>query len=549
MVAGSYTSAAMALTQPNGTRLIPVVTPARACNQGGNAQACVDMEEGGRTFDVQQTGFLEPETFDPKCNLTFELINRGGVFQNVFGWYNVQRDAAGNPIRPEKHYVFLDCNDNAGTVTTLNLADPEWAGRYTGGEIGFFLATPEDPESHWNTLPGNCPVFDAEGDIESGVGYIYYSQRALNPDNVGDASYIHLITWQSETYADSFYFGWEDRYGGGDDDFEDVLTRVSGITCVGSGEACETGELGACADGRLQCRNGVLQCIPVQGPSEETCNAVDDDCDGQIDDGDLCDEGFVCDRGTCVPRCGSGEFRCQFGLQCNARGVCVDPRCVDVECPSGEVCVAGECIDACDGVVCPYGHECRAGACIDMCAGVECDEGYSCQLGVCVNCGCTGCGDDSGLICGSGNVCIPEVCEAMSCSDGQHCVEQGGNGVCVSNCEGAQCPPGQTCNAETGTCQGEIIRPGSGGTTGNPDGGTGTGGVVIGTGGTGNASGSGSGADGQGASSGGDGDGDGDDDGCGCRTPGSAPSGGSSAAAMALGLAAWLGLRRRRPVR
>jgi MYXO-CTERM domain-containing protein len=534
----SFTAArADALTQPGGSDLLPRLNPNAQCGTS-NVQACLDTEEGGRTFEAQETGFLEPETYDPSCNLTFKVLARGGGFRSVFGWYNVKIED-GKAVRPDKHYVFLECTDSVGVERALDLAEDP---RYEGGLIGFFMASPENPQSSGNQLPGNCPQFAADGTSPSGVGYIYYSQRELNPDNTGPMSYIHLITWQSDTSKDSFYFGWEDLFSGGDNDFDDLLTKVTGIACSGGGEPCQTGQQGICADGRTQCTSGKLTCVPDQVAGAESCNALDDDCNGQVDDGDLCDAGFVCDRGQCVPNCAGNEFPCSSPLVCNSRGLCVDPACEAVECPAGQICRAGECTNACTGVTCPFGTVCRNGACLDPCATIQCDDGFSCNLGVCVDCSCKGC--DVNEVCGAQNICVPSVCESMSCDAGQHCVEQGGNGVCLSNCEGAVCPRGQTCSEVSGVCEGTILPPDAGGSGGDAGGG-----IVIGNGATGNgATGNGSGTGGSSGNGSGDGedDGEGEDDGCGCRVAG-ANSGSLAAgwlAAIALGAA--MARRRRR---
>lgn len=69
----------------------------------------------------------------------------------------------------------------------------------------------------------------------------------------------------------------------------------------GAGEACETG-VGACrAGGVLQCAAGgavICSATPTL-PSAEVCNAVDDDCDGIVDDGELCGLREVCQAGAC----------------------------------------------------------------------------------------------------------------------------------------------------------------------------------------------------------------------------------------------------------
>src|SRR5262245_8048276 len=51
------------------------------------------------------------------------------------------------------------------------------------------------------------------------------------------------------------------------------------------GQACDTGQPGACKLGRIQCTSGALQCVAIQGSTSETCNGIDDNCNGFVDDG------------------------------------------------------------------------------------------------------------------------------------------------------------------------------------------------------------------------------------------------------------------------
>ena len=63
--------------------------------------------------------------------------------------------------------------------------------------------------------------------------------------------------------------------------------------------------IGMCARLADTCSEPII-CHPGE-PTEETCNGLDDDCDGEVDEGaSVCDAGFTCDYGTCVPGGPSG---------------------------------------------------------------------------------------------------------------------------------------------------------------------------------------------------------------------------------------------------
>jgi hypothetical protein len=135
---------------------------------------------------------------------------------------------------------------------------------------------------------------------------------------------------------------------------EDEICCPTGDPCPGSGLQCDTFE-GTCrqpcqpgascqADAQGECANGTMQCTSafeghcVAGqPSPETCNGLDDNCDGIVDNipPDPCQgtpaecsarQGFVT---TGVTVCSGGQQQCQFtalpdpgGTYCNGS---VDP--------------------------------------------------------------------------------------------------------------------------------------------------------------------------------------------------------------------------------
>jgi MYXO-CTERM domain-containing protein len=515
---------------PDGSLIPHITTTTATCTSGYNVQACLDDSEamlGGMAGRVSaiHNATIDQETFDPKCQLTFKVLSKGGsTYGHVFGWYPVKPGNTPPPL--SDLHVFLNCQDTQMPGTTKVLTLPPGT-----GAIAFF----EGSYSGFNS----CAAPGPNGTVTVEPTYSMYTERRFNgrlrngmPDPNPDImqNFIRVLTWQSAARPDSFYFGWEDdgtQYS--DQNFNDLVTLVSGIECSSGGQACDTGMKGFCANGTMQCRAGVLTCVPDQPPVPEKCNAVDDDCNGIVVEGDICPMGFVCFRGNCVPNCARGEFTCAGGTTCETdAGVCVDLACQNVSCPAGQVCRAGMCVGECSGVKCPYGQQCRHGGCVDVCSGLQCDQGFVCTpsypmgtdkdpVGVCSNCGCQGC--PSGT-----------MCSAM------HCVA----GACVDNCAGATCPPGQKCSMGQCVTDGSaprdagkdtgpvVIDPTTGATT---SGGTGPGSVTTGPGTTTTTGGSGGAKDAPGKTDGAS---------CGCRVPGGRAPRGELVLLSLLGLAAFL---------
>ena len=135
---------------------------------------------------------------------------------------------------------------------------------------------------------------------------------------------------------------------------------VCGSSCQSVGGTCSTGT-GACTrQGAVLCSNGMAACDAVAGPpSTETCNNIDDDCDGQTDEtsATLCPaSGQTCALGTCA--CPSGQSVCGTSCQtlggtCSA-GVGACNRTGAIACISGGAscnATAGSPVaETCDGI-------------------------------------------------------------------------------------------------------------------------------------------------------------------------------------------------------
>jgi MYXO-CTERM domain-containing protein len=442
------TSASAVVLQPTPGGIPVPKTSGTKCENGA-VGVCLDDHEGNPDYiDAVQDALVAPEVFEPTCTLTFKPVVTFGKIKIAFGWYNVTDK---QPALDALYAMvvlpgqFMTIEQLVPYTRTLSLSQEKEKGRYKGGKIGFFLA-----------VSGTFGIDEQTGLLTGTPQKVFYTEHKYNPGSGTEKTYYQVLTWQSVAYKNAFYFGWEDLAASAtsDNDFDDVVFLVSGIQCSGGGQPCPTGKLGICADGTMMCQKDELICVQNVEPTAEKCDALDNDCNGEVDEGELCPVGQICVRGSCVPHCGTGEFRCAGNEVCTVEGVCMDAACAKVECPAGKVCLAGECVDACTGVVCPHGRLCRNGGCVDPCTSIVCDEGFSCVLGVCESCECTPCPE--GTVCNASLVCIEPACETLSCDAGTHCVD----GSCIDNCAGAVCPRGQTC--ATGECVGDGSGSGSG---------------------------------------------------------------------------------------
>ncbi len=193
---------AYALMQPNG-KVIPV---------GASLQNLFNSR--GESLNSVNDAKIEPPTFLPACEVKFEVLQRNAGYRNSFGWYNVGKT---KPTLADLHEI-LKCSDPVGTKKNVAItADPA----YLGGEIGFFQAV--------GGVGPNC----ADVKNPATVQHVFFSETKNNPDAQNMNPFIHLLIYESTVTPRTYYFGWEDLIMGGDDDFDDLTTIVSGIQCFG----------------------------------------------------------------------------------------------------------------------------------------------------------------------------------------------------------------------------------------------------------------------------------------------------------------------------
>ena len=221
---------------------------------------------------------------------------------------------------------------------------------------------------------------------------------------------------------------------------------------------------------------GPLPDIPGCVPQPETCNGVDDNCNGLTDES--CDDGEPCtvnDACLGLGNCSGTLMNCGDGNACTA-DTCAAGTCQHVAytCNDNNACTADTCdpasgcthpplTTACDdGNPCTTGDSCATG----VCAGTPdtCDDSNACTTDACsATGGCTHVNNtatcDDGNPCTATDVCAGGTCVGSGglCNDGNACTDDTcTGGVCghannTATCDdGNGCTVGDVCTA--GTC-------------------------------------------------------------------------------------------------
>lgn len=220
---------------------------------------------------------------------------------------------------------------------------------------------------------------------------------------------------------------------GSDDDCDGTKDNVRG-----RGDACTPdGAAAMCGGGTRECMSGQrdLVCVAKKMPAAESCNQMDDDCDGKTDETfNLQTDAANC--GSCGHACANNQACCAGSCAMRRTDTMTGCGCTGNDsCAAGQACCNGGCkstqtdtmnCGAC-GHACNMGETCCAGACVDTRSNAaNCGRcGATCTRGAkptCCNGNCTDTTTDENNCGRCGAEC------GVLCS----CGPQNGNGVCTT---------------------------------------------------------------------------------------------------------------------
>ncbi|MEY3013504.1 MAG: hypothetical protein RIT45_2239, partial [Pseudomonadota bacterium] len=206
-------------------------------------------------------------------------------------------------------------------------------------------------------------------------------------------------------------------------------------------------------DGAKTCQS---PCKPTD-PADEVCDGLDNDCDGETDEGTCTDTACatsVCtqaeDKTWSCATTPTGAGPCDDGNACTEGDSCINGVCTGTSknCDDGNPCTADSCdknngcdtkaVDGpCDdGNACTEGDACKDGGCVG--AAKNCDDNNPCTTDSCDLAGACTVAMNDGAACDDGDACTgKDTCASGTCKGTTSCDD--GDACTTDACESGKC--------------------------------------------------------------------------------------------------------------